>query len=180
MQMPPETETLSELTRSWKLKDGTPILLRPIRPEDADIEKRFVSQLSARSKYFRFFCGLNELTPAMLSRFTRIDYEHEMAIVAILQNAAAEIEIAVGRFAPCSDEKTCEFAIVVADKWQNQGIGHQIMADLIQAARTRGFENMKGLILSTNSEMIQMAADLGFRILPDPEDASVVNAIKKL
>lgn len=175
-----DTPTLSELTRICELKNGTKILIRPIRPEDAEIERNFISHLSSRSKYLRFFCGLNELTPAMLSRFTHIDYQREMALVAVLQSEGREVEIAVGRFAPCLDDKTCEFALVVDDKWQNQGIGYQIMGDLIQAAKARGFKTMKGLILSANSEMIQLAKDLGFKILPDKEDAKVVNAIKEL
>src|SRR5262249_36739925 len=108
----------SEFIRQFNLKDGRQIVLRPIRPEDEQIEQNFVKQLSPRSKYLRFFSMLNELTPPMLSRFTHINYDQEMALIAVLKKNQQEIEIAVGRFAPYQDGKTCEFAIVVDDQWQ--------------------------------------------------------------
>lgn len=170
----------SNLVRDWTSNEGTPITIRPIRPEDAKIEKDFVHQLSPRSKYLRFFSGLNELTPTMLSRFTCIEYEQEMALIAVLKKEDREIEIAVGRYVPYPDGKSCEFAIVVDDEWQNHGIGYQIMLDLIGIAKERGFDTMKGLILSANSEMIQLAKDLGFKVAPVPGDATVVEATKDL
>lgn len=170
----------TELVHYWISKEGTPITIRPIRPEDREIEKDFVHQLSPRSKYLRFFSGLNELTPTMLSRFTCIEYEREMALIAVLKNEDREVEVAVGRYVPYPDGKSCEFAIVVDDEWQNHGIGYQIMLDLIRVAKERGFETMRGLILSANREMIQLAKDLGFKVNPVPEDAKVVEAIKDL
>jgi Sortase and related acyltransferases len=170
----------TELVRNWISKEGTTITIRPIRPEDREIEKDFVHQLSPRSKYLRFFSGLNELTPTMLSRFTCIEYDREMALIAVLKQENREIEIAVGRYVPYPDGKSCEFAIVVDDEWQNRGIGYQIMLDLIRIAKEKGFEYMKGLILSANREMIQLAMDLGFTVNPIPGDAMVVEAKKDL
>jgi len=83
----------SELSHRWKTQDGTEILIRPIRPEDAGIEKDFIHQLSPKSKYFRFFSGLMDLSPAMLERFTRIDYAHEMALIAVHVQDGKEVEI---------------------------------------------------------------------------------------
>ena len=170
----------SELVRQWESEDGTLITIRPIRPEDAAIEYDFVHQLSPRSKYLRFFSGLNELTPSMLTRFTHIDYQREMALIATLMKENQEVEIAVGRFVPYLGGKSCEFALVVGDEWQRHGIGYQIMQDLIKIGRARQFKTMKGLILSGNLEMLQLVKDLGFKITPVPGDAKVVEAVKEL
>jgi acetyltransferase len=116
----------------------------------------------------------------MLSRFTCIDYEREMALIAVINEDDREIEIAVGRYVPYPDGKSCEFAIVVNDEWQSHGIGYQIMSDLIRVATEKGFEVMRGLILSANPEMIQLAKDLGFKVNPVPGDPKVVEAVKDL
>ncbi len=116
----------------------------------------------------------------MLSLLTSIDYQHEMALIAVLKKAGREIEIAVGRFVPYPDGKSCEFAVVVADEWQDRGIGYQIMSDLIQLAKDRGLETMKGWILSENTKMVQMAGDLGFEVNAVPGDAMMMEAIKDL
>src|SRR5690606_1215544 len=71
------------LERRYVLRDGTPLTIRPIRPEDARLEERFVAGLSERSRYLRFMYVLKELTPEMLSRFTQIDYDREMALIAL-------------------------------------------------------------------------------------------------
>lgn len=170
----------SNLIREWIAQDGTQVTIRPIRPEDGSIEGDFVRRLSPRSKYFRFFSGMNELTPAMLARLTCIDYDREMALVAVLQKDKREIEIAVGRFVPCSEAKTCEFAIVVDDAWQHHGIGYQIMSDLIRIAKDKGFEIMKGSILAANRDMVQLAKDLGFTTDCAQEDPRVMEVVKDL
>ena len=100
-----------------QLADGTDILIRPIRPEDADIEQAFISGLSQQSKYFRFMQALHELTPQMLVRFTQIDYDREMALIAVTQQTGEEREIAVARYITNPDATSCEFAIVVGDEW---------------------------------------------------------------
>ncbi len=76
----------STLVETVELPDGTPLQIRPIRPEDATIEKAFVERLSERSRYLRFMQPLSELTPEMLSRFTQIDYDREMALIAVVDS----------------------------------------------------------------------------------------------
>src|SRR5690606_20175948 len=78
------------LERRYVLRDGTPLTIRPIRPEDAPLEARFVAGLSERSRYLRFMYVLKELTPEMLSRFTQIDYDREMALIAVVDAAHGE------------------------------------------------------------------------------------------
>ncbi|MFO7602274.1 MAG: bifunctional acetate--CoA ligase family protein/GNAT family N-acetyltransferase [Gammaproteobacteria bacterium] len=164
----------------YQLADGTDILIRPIRPEDAGIEKAFVSGLSEQSKYFRFMQALHELTPQMLVRFTQIDYDREMALIAVRQDGGEEQEIAVARYITNPDASSCEFAIVVGDAWSRKGIGTELMRRLIDVARARGLHLMEGEALADNRSMLDMAHNLGFMLHPGAEDHNVMFMSKRL
>ncbi len=170
----------ASLACEWVLADGTPLTMRPIRPEDAQIEMDFVRELSAESKYFRFMDTLRELTPDMLARFTQIDYDREMAFIVTRPEAGQEIELAVGRYATNPDGESCEFAVVVGDVWQGRGLARRIMEGLIAVARDRGLKVMMGHIMGSNDKMLKLAVDLGFRLQPDPQDATLKVAILEL
>jgi len=156
-----------------QLPDGTPMVIRPIRPEDAGIEQSFVRALSRHSKYYRFMYMIDELPPEMLARFTQLDYDREMAFIAVVGQSGAEAEVAVARYITNPDGESCEFAIVVADAWQHHGIGHRLMEALMAAARSKGLKQMEGAVLSENREMLQMAESLGFVSRIDDNDATV-------
>jgi acetyltransferase len=163
-----------ELATTWHLADGTDISVRPIRPEDASIEKDFVENLSAESKYFRFMQRMETLTPIMLARFTQIDYEREMALVAIIGEHTPEAAIiGVARYVTNPDGRSCEFALTVADEWQKKGIGRQLMERLMQVARDRSLEIMEGDVLSQNAKMLRLCKKLGFRTVHDQNDPEV-------
>jgi hypothetical protein len=106
-------------------KDGTAVTIRPIKPEDAELEIEFVRKLSPETKYYRFMNTMRELSPAMVARLTQIDYDREMAFVATLDDDGSEKEIGVCRYAVNPDGESCEFAVVVADDWQGTGPGAQ-------------------------------------------------------
>ncbi len=161
------------LITQLQLADGTNITIRPIRPEDAEIEQSFVRKLSQQSKYFRFMQTLNELTPEMLVRFTQLDYNRELALIAVQEKADAEVELGVARYVMNPDGKSCEFALVVADEWQHRGIGSQLMAHLMEAARERGFRSMDGEILADNQKMLELVRLLGFRVQSSEEDPGI-------
>jgi acetyltransferase len=168
----------AHLSMQIQLNDGTDIVIRPIRPEDAEMEAEFVRNLSNEAKYFRFMNALQELSQEMLVRLTQIDYYNEMALIAVRPHSAApdetsEEQIGVVRYTTNLDQKSCEFALVVADAWQGRGIGHQMMQKLMEIARDRGLERMDGQVLSSNSRMLTLMKSLGFRIEHDPEDAAV-------
>jgi acetyltransferase len=160
----------AELETDEKLCDGTPYTLRPIRPEDAAIEMEFVDGLSPESRRLRFQSALRGLTPTMLARFTQIDYDREMAFIAVDETSGIEHEVGVARYMVLPDGKSCEFAIVVADTWQGRGLGHRMMQRLIEVARSRGVEEMIGWVLTSNSAMLEMVQNLGFKVAADPED----------
>ncbi len=150
------------LETAWEAADGTRVRLRPIRPEDAELEQEFVKKLSPESRRFRFMNTLRELTPSMLARFTQIDYDREMAFVAIVGEAGHEVEVGVCRYITNPDGATCEFALVIADQWQRHGLGWRMMTLLIDTARARGLSVMVGHVLADNAPMLALCAQLGF------------------
>jgi acetyltransferase len=163
----------SDLVVSWQPPHGPPVTLRPIRPEDAEIEQEFVKNLSEESRHLRFMNTLRELTPGMLARFTQIDYDREMAIVAVQEQNDREIQIGVARYVTNPDGETCEFAIVVADHWQGKGLARRMLELLIDVARSRGLRAMVGHVLATNHAMLKLGEKLGFAIADSPDDATV-------
>ena len=169
------------LSQSWHLADGMPVTVRPIRPEDAGIEQAFVRGLSERTRYFRFMQAVHELTPAMLVRFTQIDYDREMAFIAVVEDEPGnEQQVAVVRYTTNPDQRSCEFALVVADKWQGLGIGTHMMQSLMQVARARGLRLMEGEVLSDNANMLALMRRLNFTIRTRPGDDGVVWVGKEL
>ncbi|MBW9266311.1 MAG: bifunctional acetate--CoA ligase family protein/GNAT family N-acetyltransferase [Candidatus Thiodiazotropha sp. (ex. Lucinisca nassula)] len=168
------------LVNSTQLPNGTNIVIRPIRPEDADLEQTFTRQLSDEAKYFRFMSSIQELTPEMLTRFTQIDYHNEMALIAVTEDGNHEIELGVARYVTNPDKKSCEFALVVSDQWQRQGIGHKLMHQLMEVARDRGLEKMEGEVLSNNFKMLDLMKSLYFHISTSPDDNSIKQVVINL
>lgn len=165
----------TELISRWQLPDGTDISVRPIRPEDAEIERVFVKDLSAESRYFRFMYSLNQLTPQMLVRFTQIDYDCEMGLVAVVNDATDKAEmLGVARYISNPDRHSCEFALTVGDDWRDHGIGRELMKRLMSIARDRNIDVMEGEVLENNTRMLSLCEHLGFRIAHDSEDAGVM------
>jgi acetyltransferase len=166
----------ADLTSVLRLADGSSVTLRAIRPEDAEMEQEFVRNLSQNSRYFRFMNTVRELTPAMLIRFTQIDYDREMAFVAVHEEGGRKIEIGVARYVTNPDAVTCEFALVVADAWQCKGLGRRMLERLIEVARWRKLRTMEGHILAGNQPMLALCKKLGFGISDHPEDSATKRA----
>jgi acetyltransferase len=162
-----------------QLPDGTDLIIRPIRPEDAQMEQDFVRGLSEQTKYFRFMQAIKELSPEMLVRFTQIDYDREMALIGVVEQEDGEVEVGVARYMSRPGGEACEFAIVVSDAWRNRGIGARLMRSLIQNARQRGFRIMDGEVLTANTRMLGLVQSLGFRIERDPQDPGI-RLVKKV
>ncbi len=156
------------------LSDGTPLTIRPIRPEDAESEASFVRELSPEAKRFRFMGAMNELSPEMLVRFTQIDYRREMALVAMTDNCGSAQQVGVARYVINPDNTSCEFAIVVSDRVQHQGIGTRLMKALMEAARDHGLTRIEGTVLKNNAHMLELMDELGFSERLDPEDRGVM------
>lgn len=169
-----------DLVRRWQTGDGQDVIIRPIRPEDAEIEQAFVRNLSPKAKHFRFMQGVRELTPEMLLRFTQLDYDRELALIAVIQDDGEEREIAVARYAINPDGESCEFAVVVADEWQGRGVGSEIMRRLMDAAKNKGLKRIEGQVLEDNKQMLSLMHFLGFDSAPSGEDPGVVDVYREL
>ncbi len=168
----------AHLIQDWEQPDGRTITIRPIRPEDADMEQEFVKNLSEESKYSRFMDTLRELTQSMLVRFTQIDYDREMALIATLQGENGKlVQIGVARYVTNPDGETVEFALAVADDWQKHGVGRKLMTALIESARQKGYRAIVGDVLAMNSKMFRLMASLGFTIHPHHEDPAVKRVV---
>ena len=166
-----------ELIGDVTLRDGSVLHVRPIRPEDADLEREFVHGLSEQTRYYRFFYRMSELSPAMLARFTQVDYDRELALVALAaaeDDAPAQRFVGVARYIANPDRTSAEFAVVVADAWQRRGVARVLMRGLIVCAKRRGLERMVGTVLHVNEPMLAFVRSLGFSVADDPEDPTQV------
>ncbi|RTL48668.1 MAG: GNAT family N-acetyltransferase [Rhodocyclaceae bacterium] len=168
------------LQEDFIAKDGRQVHIRPIQPEDAHLAQYFVQHLSQESRYFRFMNTIRELSPVQLVRLTQIDYDREMALVALSDEEGASREVGVVRYASNPDGESCEFAIVVADGWQGTGLARQLMLRIIDTARQQGFRYMTGDFLTENSRMLKFVSDLGFKLQPHPEDPGLRHGILTL
>ena len=169
-----------ELESRQQLPDGTDICIRPIRPEDADIEQSFVRSLSDESRYFRFMSTLSELTQEMLVRFTQIDYDREMAFIATTEEDGVETEIGVARYVTEPDGESCEFALVVGDEWHRRGIGSALMRRLMRVAGERGLKTMRSEVLASNTGMLKLLGSLGFSASTREADVTVQAVSRRL
>ena len=162
------------------LADGARLKVRPVRPEDAELERRFVASLSDQTRYFRFFYRLHELTPAMIARFTQVDYDREVALLALEADPAAptgETIVGISRYITNHDGESAEFAVVVTDTWHGRGVGRMLMERIIACAKKKGLKRLEGIVLRANQSMLQFSAELGFQLKDDanePEQVTVV------
>lgn len=166
--------------RQFRTRNGTEVTIRAIAPNDAEIEQLFVRALSDRSRYRRFFSGINQLSPYMLEKFTHPRYPRNWALIATILGPEGETQIGVARYAPTQIESSAEFAIVVADDWQGLGIATQLLRELIAVADSAGIETLEGLVLRDNVAMLELTLELGFTVERDPDDATVVRVVRRL
>ena len=161
------------------MKGGGLYTIRPIRPDDADMLQAFVRGLSQESRYFRFASAMPELPPRMLARYTLIDYDREMALVAVhstrtAQGDGAFIEteqiIGVSRYITNPDQTSCEFSLVVSDNFKGQGLGSRLMLSIMEFARAKGLSEIDGLVLANNPDMLRLMTGLGYSVKVFSED----------
>lgn len=158
------------LETEWQMPTGMNVLIRPVRPEDAGMIQAFVRGLSPETKYMRYMEALSELSPSMLVRFTQIDYDREMALVAVANEDGKDVCLGVARYASFPDGVNCDFAVVVDDQQTGMGIAHKLMGMLMNEARSKGLRQIEGDVLKQNHDMLKLAKSLGFRAEPHPDD----------
>ncbi len=153
---------------------GERVVIRPIRPEDAAEHGRFFKRLSAEDVRYRFFTAMRELSPEMTARLTQIDYDREMAFVAV-REATGET-VGVARLVVEPGGATGEFAVIVQSDMKGKALASRLMRRLIDWARARGMREMSGQVLSDNAPMLAFVRHLGFSVRRLPEEPDLMEA----
>jgi GNAT superfamily N-acetyltransferase len=154
-----------------KLLDGTPVLIRPIGPQDAERERIYIENLSLESRYFRFLEGMRTPSPELIKKLTEVDHDRDAAFVALIGEGAQQRQIGVARYSLDADGESCECAVSVSDDFQHRGLGTLLMRHLIEKARARGIKHMYSIDAAENRSMWGFAEHLGFERHRDPDDA---------
>lgn len=163
----------------WPLAGGGEVTVRPVRPDDAQMLQELVRGLKPESRYFRFASAIKELPPSLLARLTLIDYDREMALVAVYTQRQAREDggfdeteriVGVSRIITKPDQTRCEFSLLVADDFGGKGLGSRLMEGIMDAAREKGLADIEGLVLTNNADMLKLMRGLGFSVKPYPEE----------
>jgi acetyltransferase len=154
---------------SWLLKDGTPVKLRPMIPEDEKLVEGLLRNCSEETLYFRYFSVLKSFPHSFLIRFTQNDYDREIGLAAIGSPPGPEVMMGVGRLVMTPERDTAEFAVIIADPWHGKGLGEKLIAGVIHIAKDYGVKLLWGEILASNEPMLGLVRKLGFSVL-EPEE----------
>jgi acyl-CoA hydrolase/GNAT superfamily N-acetyltransferase len=160
-QLPPLGVYPVELEKRVTLKDGTQLLLRPIKPTDERLEQDLLYSLSDQSVYLRFFSLMNAFPHERVQYYTTVDYDEHMAIVVIVETNGEEQMIGVGRYIKEKDSDLAELALLVHDDWQGKGVGTMMHDYLEQIARSRNIGGFKGEVLEQNKRALHLFTRLG-------------------
>jgi len=162
-----------EYCSTWNLKSGASVNIRPIRPEDEPLMVKFHQSLSEESVYYRYFSQLKLDQRIAHERLTRIcfnDYDREIALVAEHKNASGAAEIlAVGRLSKARGLNEAEFALLITDQWQRQGLGTELLRRLVQIGRNEKLSRITAHILQENHAMLHVSEKAGFKLERDKE-----------
>lgn len=156
------------------LRDETPVLIRPLRPEDRAREEELIRRLSPSARRFRFLGSFSQASPQLISQLMDIDYQHRMAFVALAHDNGELREVGVSRYSAAEGDTRCECAVTVADDWQHRGLAVVLMRHLIEVARKNGYKQMFSIDASDNEPMHSLASFLGFSRQVDPDEPGQV------
>ncbi|CDG22111.1 conserved protein of unknown function [Xenorhabdus poinarii G6] len=169
----------NELEETIYIKDDLECLLRPILPEDEPLLKAFIGQVTKEDLYYRYFSEISEFTHDDLANMTQIDYDREMAFVAIRHPTTTPEIIGVARAMADPDNIEAEFAILVRSDLKGFTLGYQLMSKLIHYTREHGIQVLTAITMPENRNMIQLAKKLGFTIDIQLEDG-IANLMLRL
>jgi acetyltransferase len=163
-----------ELIEHWTDHDGDAFLIRPIRPEDAEQHGIFFHRLPTLDVRFRFFSTMRELSQEQMARLTQVDYDREMAFIAVRQ--ATGETVGVSRLVREADGRSGEFAVIVQPDVKHHGLATRLMQRLIDWGRQTGLSEIVGQVLSENAPMLAFVRHLGFVVQRMPEEPDVIEA----
>ncbi len=147
----------------FTLDDGTEVHVRPIKTDDIDHMARLFEKFSPETVYFRFFSAMKSMPIDSLRRFCNVDYETKMAVVAYILEDGDETLLGVARYVATPEEGGAEFAVVVADAWQNRKIGTNLLQRLIEVAKNNGIETFRGLVMDENRKALGIIRNSGYK-----------------
>jgi acetyltransferase len=161
----------------WKLKNKAPLFIRPIKPEDEPLMVKFHETLSEESVYNRYFSALKLSQRVAHERMTRIcfnDYDREIALVAELKVPKGEEKkiLGVGRLSKQHGRNEAEFAVLISDEWQRQGLGSELLRRMIEIGRNEKLTSLSGVILADNHAMQHICRKVGFKVVHEPDNNS--------
>lgn len=162
-----------DLEKHWE-DAGERLAIRPVRPEDAPAHEAFFHRLSPEDVRFRFFAAIRELSPAQLARFTRPDYDRDIAFIAVRERTGETVGVA--RLARTDRDGVAEFAVVVQPDMRDHGLGRRLMTRLIDWAPTHGITEIRGEVLADNANMLSFCRYLGFRLRHSASTPEVIEA----
>jgi acetyltransferase len=162
----------------FRLKDGTDIFVRPVRPSDAQQMIDLFDDLSPETIYLRFFSPIKRISRSMLIKLTQIDYDREIALIAFSGPEQERKILGVARIIFLPDGRHAEFAIVLADAWQGKGIGGKLLHHALVCAASYGIEEVWGPVISSNTGMLRLGEKLGFRVERDMDTSEYRLAIE--
>jgi acetyltransferase len=157
----------TQYERHWVMASGTPVLVRPIRPEDEPMTQELFAGLSAQTIYFRFFHLIKSMGHEQLARFCQVDYDREIALVAMEEPPGGERLLGMCHLHVSSAWEEAELAVVVGDYYQRQGLGRKLVSVGMEIARERGLKRITGMVLPENEGMLGLARKLGFTVVQD-------------
>ncbi len=162
-----------EYTEKAVLEDGVEVMFRAIRPEDEPRWHELLASCSAESLRARFFSTIGKTTHKMATRYCYIDYDREMAIVALINEGDSKRMIGVGRLVADPDHTDAEYAILVADKWQGHGLGNMLTSYCLKTAQHWGIQRVYGGTMIDNRRMIATFKEQGFDVVTESEEGMV-------
>lgn len=163
----------NQYVSDWMLEDGTPVKLRPMKPEDERLVADFLAACSAETIYFRYFRRIQKWTHDMLIRFTQNDYDREIGIMAVGVPPGPEVMMGVSRLVATPDRQNAEFAVIIGDAFHGKGLGDKLMERVIEVAKDMGVKQLYGEVLSENHPMLALAQKHGFTLKKDEEGETV-------
>lgn len=161
------------LEEQVQLKDGQHCLFRPILPEDEPQLRAFIAQVTKEDLYYRYFSEINEFTHEDLANMTQIDYDREMAIVAVRQHEGQDEIIGVTRAISDADNIDAEFSVLVRSDLKGLGMGRRLLEKMIRYTRDHGLQQLNGITMPHNTGMITLARKLNFRVNIQLDDGIV-------
>ena len=169
-----------ELERTWYPAGREQVRIRALRPEDIDLELRFVQGLSRQTLYLRVQYYATQVAREELERLLDLDYADRLAVAGFVHADEAERIVGVSRFARIAGTARAECAIVVADDWQGCGLGTELMRSLTQAALARGYTCLEGVTLAENVGVSSWARRFGFNVRTEPDSGGLVKVTLEL